>query len=50
MILTIFRSEYGRAVTIGMYAHWLMIMYNQTKFDNKMISSSEDIVNTVMII
>ena len=27
-----------------------MIMYYQTKFDNKRISSSEDIVETVMII
>ena len=47
----IFRSEYSRAVTVGMHAGvWLMIMYYQTKFDNKRISSSEDIVETVMII
>ena len=44
----IFRNEYDRAVTAGMYAHWLMIKYYQTRFDNKRISSSEDIVEIVI--
>ena len=38
------------AVQFHHKTHWLMIMYYQTKFDNKRISSSEDIVETVMII
>ena len=53
LIFMIFRSKYSRAITVGMYAciwHWLMIMYYQTKLDNKRISTAEDIVETVMTI
>ena len=47
----IFRSEYSTAVMVGMYAMTPTYdTYYQSKFDNKRISSSEDIVETVMII
>ena len=47
LIFMIFRSEHSGAVTVGMYAHCLITVYYQTKFDNKRISSSEDIAEIV---
>ena len=38
------------AIQFHYKTHWLMKIYHQIKFDNKMISSSEDLIETVMII